>query len=115
MADAHNRLFVPNVEDFFNDLLQLLYRCEENDLDEGVAEITCRRLEEYQQTLRVMYSRVREYRPNEAVQFIEDLEHLLVIVSQKIEQLQLFYSGSYFIATVILSTKAEWIILIVQG
>ena len=68
MADAHNRLFIPNVEEFFNDLLQLLYQCDENDLDEGVAEITCRRFEEYQQTLRVMYSRVREYRPNEALQ-----------------------------------------------
>ena len=96
MADAHNRLFIPNVEEFFNDLLQLLYQCDENDLDEGVAEITCRRFEEYQQTLRVMYSRVREYRPNEALQLIEDLEHLLVTVSHKIEQLQLFYSDSYF-------------------
>ena len=96
MADVRNRFFVPNVEEFFNDLLRTLHQCDENYLDEGSEEFISRRLEQYQQTLRVMYSRVREYRPNAPVQLLEDMEQLLDIISSKIEQLQSLYDDNYF-------------------
>ena len=73
-----------------------MHQCDENYLDEGSEEFISRRLEEYQQTLRVMYSRVREYRPNAPVQLLEDMEQLLDIISSKIEQLQSLYDDNYF-------------------
>ena len=72
---AVNRFFIPNVEQYFSGLVRLFNQCE-NVNSEGISEYYCRRLEEYERTLRVMYARILEHRPN-AIQLIQDIEQLL--------------------------------------
>ena len=59
-----------------------------------MSEYYCRRLEEYQRTLRVMYARLLEYGPN-AIQLIQDIEQLLDIIGLKVEGFGQFYNDNY--------------------
>ena len=92
MASLHNRLFIPNPVNFFNNLLELLHQSSAEFLNGDTAESRCRRLEEYQRTLRVMYSRLEEYRRNTSVQLIEDIAQLIDIIGRRIERLETFYN-----------------------
>lgn len=94
MAAINNSFFIPNVEEYFNGLIRLFHQCEEDVNNEGMSEYYCRRLEEYQRTLRVMYARLLEYRPN-AIQLIQDIEQLLDIIGLKVEGLGQFYNDNY--------------------
>ena len=60
MAAINNGFFIPNVEEYFNGLIRLFHQCEEDVNNEGMPEYYCRRLEEYQRTLRVIYARLLE-------------------------------------------------------
>ncbi len=91
---AVSRFFIPNIEEYFNDLLQVFNQCQDVN-NEGVAEYLCRRLEEYQRTLFNICSRMRDYRPY-SVQLIQDIERLLEIIDEKIEALGQLYNDSYY-------------------
>ena len=95
---AAARFFIPNVQEFFNDLLRLLQQCHhclQENVDGGTAEFLGRRLEEYQRTLRVMYGRVRESRQYSA-RLIQDIEQLLHIIDRKLEALEALYRYNNF-------------------
>ena len=77
MAAAMN-FFIPNVEEFFETILSLFNQSnaclELRDGDQ--AEFLSSRLEQYEQTLRVMYQRLTETRPRqEAIR--HDVEQLM--------------------------------------
>lgn len=91
MAAFHNRFFIPGVGEFFNALFDLLRQSEANDIDGDTAEFCMRRLEEYQRTIGLMYSRLREYRlysPEVTEQLVEDMGTLLNIIGLRVERLE---------------------------
>ena len=58
MAATGNRFFIPNVREFFENILLMIRQCntcleENNDGDQ--AELLARRMEQYEQTLHVVY------------------------------------------------------------
>ena len=92
MAALHNRLFTPNVVEFFNSLLDLLNQSSAYCISGDTAEFCSRRLEEYQRTLRVIYSRLEEYRRGTARQLIEDIAQLIDTIGNRIERLEEFFN-----------------------
>ena len=89
MAALHNRLFIPNVVEFFNTLLDLLNQSSAFCISGDTAEFCSRQLEEYQRTLLVIYSRLEEYRRDNLGQLIEDIAQL---VGRRIERLEAFFN-----------------------
>jgi hypothetical protein len=87
MAAFHNRFFIPDASEFFNALLDLLRQSGEDGLSGDTAEFFSRRLEEYQRTLGVMYSRLRECRPSSTEQLGEDMGQLINVFGWRIETL----------------------------
>ncbi|CAB4001376.1 Hypothetical predicted protein [Paramuricea clavata] len=100
---ARNRLYIPNLEEFFNDFFQLIQQCS-NCIQENsngrLAEFLGRRLEEYQRSLRVMYGRLRDFR-NNTPDLLNDFEQILDVVSRILKG-----TWNYFIA-MILATSPE--------
>ena len=91
---AVRRLYIPNVEEFFDDFLQLIQRCNEclqGGANGGLAEFLGRRLDEYQRSLRVMYGHLRDFR-NNSPDLLNDFEHLLNMVGQIKNSLESLYS-----------------------
>ena len=81
---AHNHLYIPNLEEFFNDFLLLIEQsigCLQGNANEGIADFLGRRLEEYHRSLRVMYGRLRDFR-NNSPEVLTNFEQLLDVVSQ---------------------------------
>ena len=72
MATCHNRLFTG--------LLDVFSRSAEDGASGDAAEYFSRRLEEYQRTIRVMYSRLREHRRNSTDLLMEDMEQLINVI-----------------------------------
>ena len=83
MAALHNRLFIPNVVEFFNTLLDLLNQSSAFCISGDTAEFCSRQLEEYQRTLLVIYRR------DNLGQLIEDIAQL---VGRRIERLEAFFN-----------------------
>ena len=84
--------FIPNVEEFFETILSLFNQSnaclELRDGDQ--AEFLSRRLEQYEQTLRVMYQRLTETRPRqEAIR--HDVEQLMNALRQLLVRLESLY------------------------
>ena len=77
MVASHNRFLIPNTDDFFNSLLLLLRESADVGLSGHTAEFYSLRLEEYQRTLAVMYSRLSEYRRNSAEELVHDAGQLI--------------------------------------
>ena len=71
---ANGSFFIPNIEDYFNDLLRVFNQCQDVN-NEGVAEYLCRRLQDFQCTLLNIYSRMANSR-SYSVQLIHDIECL---------------------------------------
>lgn len=92
MAALHNRLFTPNVVEFFNTLLDLLNQSSAYCISGDTAEFCSRRLEEYRRTLRVIYSRLEEYRRDTSGQLIEDIAQLVDTIGRRIERLESFFN-----------------------
>ncbi len=95
MAAFHNRFFIPDASEFFNALLDLLRQSGEDGLSGDTAEFFSRRLEEYQRTLGVMYSRLREYRPSSTEQLGEDMGQLINVIGRRIERLEPLYNDDH--------------------
>ena len=94
MAAAMN-FFIPNVEEFFETILSLFNQSnaylESRDGDQ--AEFLSRRLEQYEQTLRVMYQRPTETCPGqEAIR--NDVEQLMNAPSQLLVRLESLYCNN---------------------
>ena len=92
---AVNCLYIPNVEEFFNDFLQLIQWCNEclqGGANEGLTAFFGRCLDEYQRSLRVMYCRLRDFR-NNLDDLLNDFEHLLNMVGQIKNSLESLYSN----------------------
>ena len=96
MAGCHNRLSILNPDEFFTGLLDGFSESAEDGASGDAAEYFSRRLEEYQRTIRVMYSRLREHRLNSTDQLMEDMEQLINVIGQRIERLEALYSDRHF-------------------
>ena len=83
MVAFHNRFFIPDASEFFNALLDLLRQSGEDGL------------EEYQRTIGVMYSRLREYRPSSTEQLGEDMGQLINVIGRRIERLEPLYNDDH--------------------
>ena len=92
MAVLHNCLFTPNVVDFFNTLLDLFNQSSAYCISGDTAKFCSRRLDEYQRTLLVIYSRLEKYRRNNSGQLIEDIAQLVDIIGRRIERLEAFFN-----------------------
>ena len=75
---AADNLFIPNAEEFFAGILSIFRQCTACvDVRDGdQAELLSRRLEQYEETLRVMYQRITESRPDQGAIGC-DIERLL--------------------------------------
>ncbi|CAB3994933.1 Hypothetical predicted protein [Paramuricea clavata] len=94
---ARNRLYIPNLEEFFRDFLQLIRQCNnciQENSNGGLALFLGRCLEEYQRSLHVMYSRLRDYR-NNTPDLLNDFEQILDVVSRIKGNLELLYSDDF--------------------
>ena len=70
--------WIPNVDSFFDSLVRIIRGARSHLSTDQVdsAEFWCRRLEEYQRTLRILLARVEESRPDQ-ITFVRDLEILI--------------------------------------
>ena len=94
---ASHRFYIPNANEFFEGLLSLLHQCGDclnENTDGGHAEFLARRLEEYQRTLRVMYSRVTE--SVQGNHLTQDLEILMQVVDSRLQSLATLYSDYHY-------------------
>ena len=76
---ASNRFFVPNAEEFFTNVLSVFNQCTvclETGGNGDQAELLVRRMEQYEETLRVMYQRIIETRPHQQA-LANDMEQLM--------------------------------------
>lgn len=90
---ASNRFFIPNVEEFFTSVLSVFNQCTiclEMGGDGDEAELLARRMEQYEATLRVMYQRITENRPDQQ-DLAYDLEQLMAAIRQILERLEDLY------------------------
>ena len=64
---AAGNFFIPNAEEFFACILSIFSQCTAcQDVRDGdQAELLSRRLEQYEETLRVVYQRITESRPDQ--------------------------------------------------
>ncbi len=76
MASQGARIWLPNTEDFFNELVQFAANAEQNRMACDSSDFYCRRLEEYQGTLNVLTRRIAESFPMER-HLLNNLEILL--------------------------------------
>ncbi len=76
MASQGARIWLPNTEDFFNELVQFAANAEQNRTACDSSDFYCRRLEEYQGTLNVLTRRIAESFPMER-HLLNNLEILL--------------------------------------
>ncbi len=93
-AALHNRLFIPTLTEFFENVLDLLNQSSSYVISGDTAEFCSRRLEEYQRPLRVMLGRLEQYgRHNltSSEQLILDIAQLIDIIGRRIERLVTFY------------------------
>ena len=76
--------WIPNVDSFFDSLTRIIRgargRLSTDQVDS--AEFWCRRLEEYQRTLRILLARVEESRPAQ-ITFVRDLEILIGTIGNR--------------------------------
>ena len=75
MASQGARIWLPNAEDFFSELVQFVANAEQNLTTCDAPDFYSRRLEEYQRTLDVLTRRIAESFPME-----RDLVHNLEIL-----------------------------------
>lgn len=70
--------WIPSVDSFFNSLVRIVRVVRGHLSTDQVnsAEFWCRRLKEYQRTLRILLARVEESRPDQ-ITFLRDLEILI--------------------------------------
>ncbi len=92
-AALHNRLFIPTLTEFFENLLELLNQSSSYVMSGDAAEFCSRRLEEYQRSLRVMLRRLEQYGRHTSEQLILDIAQLIDIIGRRIERLVTFYDG----------------------
>ena len=89
---AADNFFIPNAEEFFANILSIFSQCtaclEVRDGDQ--AEFLSRRLEQYEETLRVMYQRITESRPDQEA-LTCDIEQLLNALRRILERLESLY------------------------
>ena len=89
---AADNFFIPNAEEFFASILSIFSQCTAClDVREGdQAELLSRRLEQYEETLRVMYQRITESRPDQGALRC-DIEQLLNALRRILERLESLY------------------------
>lgn len=89
---AADNFFIPNAEEFFASILSIFSQCTEClDVRDGdQAELLSRRLEQYEETLRVMYQRITESRPDQGALRC-DIEQLLNALRRILERLESLY------------------------
>ena len=92
---AADNFFIPNAEEFFAGILSIFRQCTEclgvGDGDQ--AELLSRRLEQYEETLRVMYQRITESRPDQGALRC-DIERLLNALRRTLERLESLYCNN---------------------
>ena len=86
---AADNFFIPNAEEFFASILSIFSQCTAcvDVRDDDQAELLSRRLEQYEETLRVIYQRVTESRPDQGALRC-DIEQLLNAVRRILERLE---------------------------
>ena len=89
---AADNFFLRNAEEFFASILSIFSQCTAcQDLRDGdQAELLSRRLEQYEETLRVVYQRITESRPDQGALRC-DIEQLLNALRQILERLESLY------------------------
>ena len=67
---AADNFFIPNAEEFFASILSIFSQCTAclDVCDGDQAELLSRRLEQYEEILRVMYQRITESRPDQGTE-----------------------------------------------
>ena len=89
---AADNFFIPNAEEFFASILFIFIQCTAClDVRDGdQAELLSRRLEHYEETLRVMYQRITVSRPDQGALRC-DIEQLLNALRRILERLESVY------------------------
>ena len=89
---AADNFFIPNAEEFFASILSIFSQCTAClDVRDGdQAELLSRRLEQYEETLRVMYQRITESRPDQGALRC-DIEQLLNALRRILKRLESLY------------------------
>ena len=89
---AADNFFIPNAEEFFASILSIISQCTAclDVRDDDQAELLSRRLEQYEETLRVMYQRITESRPDQGALRC-DIEQLLNALRRILERLESLY------------------------
>ena len=92
---AADNFFIPNAEEFFAGILSIFRQCTEclgvRDGDQD--ELLSRRLEQYEETLRVMYQRITKSRPDQGALRC-DIERLLNALRRTLERLESLYCNN---------------------
>ena len=91
---AADNFFIPNAEEFFAGILSIFRQCTAclGVRDGDQAELLSRRLEQYEETLRVMYQRITESRPDQGALMIRcDIERLLNALRRTLQRLESLY------------------------
>ena len=89
---AADNFFIPNAEEFFASILSIFSQCTAclDMRNDDQAELLSRGLEQYEETLRVVYQRITESRPDQgALSF--DIEQLLNALGRILERLESLY------------------------
>ena len=91
MAAASN-FFIPNAEEFFMNILSLFSQCTTclEVRDGNQAEFLSRRVEQYEETLCVIYQRITETGPDQEA-LIRDIEQLMNAVRRIWNRLECLY------------------------
>ena len=89
---AADNFFIPNAEEFFASILSIFSQCTPClDVRDGdQAELLSTRLEQYEETLRVVYQRITESRPGQGALRC-DIEQLLNALRRILERLESLY------------------------
>ena len=89
---AADNFFIPNAEEFFASILSIFSQCTAcvDVRDDDQAELLSRRLEHCEETLRVMYQRITESRPEQGTLRC-NIEQLLNALRRLLERLESEY------------------------
>ena len=89
-----NRIYIPNIDDFFQNFLRVMYDCDSvlhsSSINLDRVDYLLRNISEYEETIRVMYGRVHEHY-EQTSPLPQCFEQLMQIVRSTVENLNILY------------------------